>query len=57
MTQMNSSMKQKDTQNKLWVPGEGTGRDGLESGISRYKPLCTGRRNNKVPLQTAGNYV
>ena len=63
MTQMNLSAKQKhtDIENTLVVAkgkGEGGGGGkGWEFGISRCKLFYIGWINNKVPLNSTGNYI
>ena len=62
MTQMNLSMKQKQTQRQrtdLWQPRgrrSGGGMD-WEFGISRCKLLYRECINNKVLLYSTGNYI
>ena len=62
MTQMNFTMKQKETQTQrtdLWLPRgrrEGGGKE-WEFGVSRCKLLYLGWKNSKVLLQSTRNYI
>ena len=59
MTQMNLSIKQKQTRTYMWLPrgrGVGGGMD-WEFGIRRCKLLHIECINNKVLLYNAGNYI
>ena len=62
MTQMNTSMKQKQTHRHReqicgCQGGGGVGGKDLDLGVSGCKLLYTGWINKKIPLYSIGNYI